>query len=186
MLYNRCFCFLPNDAFLAEKNWIGNIFLVYRSLNYPLLSNFQFQTICRSQRSAHASLQRLNSTAGVLAQDLSQQVLEVRLLIFLTCLPNFQYLQWNPIAVSKKSLGLGLLTTRFLFCTVSVWTVFLTLWCVWLMHSRFHFCLCRLWSYYCSFFYSNVNLWLTIDLQTINKTIDGQTIVLYFIIPLTL
>ena len=149
MLYNRCFCFfcfLPNllNVLLAEKNWIENIFLVYRSLNYPQLSNFQFQTICRSQRSAHASLQRLNSTAGVLAQDLSQQVLEVQLLIFLICLPNFQYLQWNPIAVSKKSLGLGLLTTRFLFCTVSVWTVFLTLWCVWLMHSRFHFCLCRL------------------------------------------
>ena len=47
----------------------------------PKLSNFQFQTICRSQRSAHASLQRLNSTAGVLTQDLSQQVLEVKLVI---------------------------------------------------------------------------------------------------------
>ena len=40
-----------------------------------------FQTICRSQRSAHASLQRLNSTAGVLGQDLSQQVL----LKFVSC-----------------------------------------------------------------------------------------------------
>ena len=75
------FCLILLRRFFGWKNWIGSIFLVYRSLNYPLLSNFQFQTICRSQRSAHASLQRLNSTAGVLAQDLSQQVLEVKLVI---------------------------------------------------------------------------------------------------------
>ena len=86
MLYNRCFCFVfclisLRRFFGSKKKWIENIFLVYRSLNYPQLSNFQFQTICRSQRSAHASLQRLNSTAGVLAQDLSQQVLEVQLVI---------------------------------------------------------------------------------------------------------
>ena len=46
-----------------------------RGLNSITNKMINFQTICRSQRSAHASLQRLNSTAGVLGQDLSQQVL---------------------------------------------------------------------------------------------------------------
>ena len=84
MLHNKCFCLLPNfiETLFGWKKLELKIYFWWRSLNYPQLSNFQFQTICRSQRSAHASLQRLNSTAGVLAQDLSQQVLEVQLLIF--------------------------------------------------------------------------------------------------------
>ena len=108
------------DIVKKQKNKIKRLthtLFIFRRKKAPKLSNFQFQTICRSQRSAHASLQRLNSTAGVLAQDLSQQVLEVQLVILFDLPSQFSIPTMNSYCcLQKESWSWFVDPFSFLYC----------------------------------------------------------------------